>query len=101
MYINLCYLYLLYTTDNVSTSLLLGGLLSKREHDLVPTHRIMSRNEVNEVLAALGVTLGNLPKILVNDPQAKKAQAKAGDVLEIDREDFGKGYKYYRYVVDR
>lgn len=75
--------------------------MSKREHDLVPTHRIMSRNEVNSLLASLGITLSNLPKILVNDPQAKKLGAKAGDVLEIDREDFGKAYTYYRLVVER
>ena len=75
--------------------------MSKREHDLVPTHRILSRTEVNEVLSSLGITVGNLPEILASDSQAKKAEAKDGDVLEIDREDFGKSYKYYRHVVER
>ena len=75
--------------------------MSKREHDLVPTHRIMSRNDINSVLSTLGITVGNLPKILVSDPQAKKLSAKAGDVLEIEREDFGKAYTYYRLVVER
>ena len=75
--------------------------MRKREHDLVPTHRILSRTEVNEVLSSLGITVGNLPEILASDPQAKKAEAKDGDVLEIDREDFGKSYKYYRHVVER
>ncbi|MDE1854972.1 MAG: DNA-directed RNA polymerase subunit H [Candidatus Micrarchaeota archaeon] len=61
----------------------------------------MSRNDINSVLSTLGITVGNLPKILVSDPQAKKLSAKAGDVLEIEREDFGKAYTYYRLVVER
>ncbi len=60
----------------------------------------MSRNSVNELLASLGITLNNLPKILVSDPQAQKAGAKVGDVLEMERHDFGKSYTYYRYVVE-
>ena len=75
--------------------------MSKREHDLVPTHRIMSRSEVNSVLTTLGITLSNLPKIVVSDPQVKKLGAKTGDVLQIEREDFGKAYTYYRLVVER
>lgn len=74
--------------------------MSKREHELVPAHRILSRNEVTALLGRLNITINNLPKILVSDPQAKKAEAKAGDVLEIDREDFGSAYKYYRQVVE-
>lgn len=73
--------------------------MSKREHELVPTHRLLSRNEVNSLLNTLGLTVNNLPKILVDDPQAKKIGAKAGDVIEIDREDFGHRHMYYRYVV--
>ena len=75
--------------------------MSKREHDLVPTHKIMSRSDVNAMLSSLGITLANLPKLLVTDPQAKKLEAKPGDVLQIEREDFGKAYTYYRLVVER
>ena len=75
--------------------------MSKREHELVPVHKIMSHTEVSALLATLGLSLNNLPKILVEDPQVKKIGAKVGDVLEIEREDFGKSYKHYRYVVGK
>jgi DNA-directed RNA polymerase subunit H (RpoH/RPB5) len=59
----------------------------------------MSKTEVSELLSEMEITANNLPKILVTDPQAVKIEAKAGDVLEINREDFGRKYKYYRVVV--
>ena len=71
----------------------------KREHELVPIHRIMSESEINELLEKMGITANNLPKILLTDPQAKKISAKVGDVIEIEREDLGIQYKYYRQVV--
>lgn len=74
--------------------------MSKREHELVPAHRVLSRSDVNALLSVLNLMVSNLPKILVSDPQAKKLGAKAGDVIEIEREDFGKDYKYYRHVVE-
>lgn len=75
--------------------------MSKREHELVPIHKILSRNDADKVFETLGIGIGNLPKILADDPQAKKIGAQPGDVLEIEREDFGKSYKYYRHVVER
>jgi len=52
------------------------------------------------LLSSLSLGLNNLPKILLNDAQSKKLGAKVGDVIEIEREEFGKSYKHYRYVVD-
>ncbi len=75
--------------------------MSKREHELVPTHKVISHSDANSMLASFGISVYNLPKILVDDPQAKKLGAKAGDIIEIEREDFGKSYKYYRHVVER
>ncbi|MGA3020418.1 MAG: DNA-directed RNA polymerase subunit RpoH/Rpb5 C-terminal domain-containing protein [Candidatus Micrarchaeales archaeon] len=72
----------------------------KREHELVPPHRIMSRTEINELTETMGMSISNLPKILVSDPQAKKLEAKAGDVIEISRNDSGNSYKYWRCVVE-
>ncbi len=71
----------------------------KRDHELVPVHQIMSRTEVNALLSKMNIVVNNLPVIKVTDPQAKKAEAKVGDVLTIEREDFGKRYTYYRRVV--
>ncbi len=61
----------------------------------------MSHTDVSAMLSSLGIGTHNLPKILVTDPQAKKLEAKPGDVIEIEREDFGKSYKHYRYVVEK
>lgn len=72
----------------------------KREHELVPVHRIMSAREIEELVAKFETKTSNLPKILKTDPQVVRLQAQVGDVLEIDRNDFGKEYKHYRQVVD-
>ena len=74
--------------------------MPKREHELVPLHRIMSRTEVKEMLNSLSLTANNLPKMLITDAQSKKLSAKVGDVIEIEREDAGKSYKHYRHVVE-
>jgi DNA-directed RNA polymerase subunit H (RpoH/RPB5) len=73
-------------------------MLVKREHELVPVHKIMSASEIEEMLKAREISANNLPKILASDPQAKKLGAKPGDVLLVERED-GKEYDYYRQVV--
>jgi DNA-directed RNA polymerase subunit H (RpoH/RPB5) len=74
--------------------------LVKREHELVPVHRIMTASEVEALSAKLKIKVSNLPKILKTDPQAVKLQAQVGDVLEIERDDFGKKYLHYRQVVE-
>lgn len=33
------------------------------------------------------------------DPQAKRAGAKVGDVVEVDRDDLGKESKMYKLIV--
>ncbi len=71
----------------------------KREHELVPVHKIMSADDIEDMLKARGITANNLPKISASDQQAKKLGAKPGDVLLIERND-GKEYDYYRQVVD-
>jgi DNA-directed RNA polymerase subunit H (RpoH/RPB5) len=60
----------------------------------------MSKTEVSELTSDMGLTVTNLPKILITDPQVQKIEAKVGDVLEINRDDFGRKYKQYRLVVE-
>ncbi len=74
--------------------------MAKRDHEFVPVHKTMSADKVEEVLARLGIKASNLPKILKSDPQAVKLQAQVGDVLEIERDDFGNKYMHYRQVVE-
>ena len=74
--------------------------MGKRDHEFVPIHKIMSAGKVEELVAKLGIKTSNLPKILKSDPQAVKLQAQVGDVLEIERDDFGNKYLHYRQVVE-
>ena len=72
------------------------------EHVLVPGFRILSEEEKKGVLEKFNIRDENLlPKILDSDPVAKEIGAKAGDMLEIERESEVAGkFLYYRIVVE-
>ncbi len=72
-----------------------------KEHELVPTARVMSEEEVKELLKKYNLkSKEQLPKILSKDPLVQICKAKKGDVLEIIRksEISGESY-YYRLVI--
>lgn len=71
------------------------------KHSLVPEYRVLSKEEVGELLKKFGVRKRNLPKMLSTDPVAKVLGLKVGDVVEITRKSLvtGEG-KYYRVVVN-
>jgi len=70
------------------------------DHVLVPKARILSKQEVEEILKKYGVKKENLPKILSDDPMTKALGAKKGDVIEIIRNSPIAGQSvYYRVVV--
>ncbi len=73
---------------------------SKSDHELVPVHELMTDKEVSELFKKLGITIENLPKIFDTDPQAKKLEAKPGQVIRIYRKDDKNEYEYYRKVVE-
>jgi len=82
------------------------GFVAKREfdifkHGLVPPHRIMSKDEVKELMKKYGLkSLKQLPRILVTDPAAIAIGAAKGDVLEITKKsDIAGESKYYRLVI--
>ena len=82
------------------------GFVSKREFDIfkhgfVPPHRIMDKEEVEELKKKYGLeSLKQLPRILVTDPAAIAIGAAKGDVLEITRKSITGGEsKYYRLVI--
>ena len=70
-------------------------------HELVPPHRIMSKEEVKELMKKYGLkSLKQLPRILVTDPAAIAIGAARGDVIEITRKSDAAGEtKYYRLVI--
>ena len=83
-----------------------SGLAVKRrigvfKHGLVPSHRIMSKDEVKELMKKYGLkSLKQLPRISVTDPAAISIGAGREDVLEITRNSDTAGEtKYYRLVI--
>ena len=74
--------------------------MNRPANELVPQHKVLSASDANALMKKLGLTASNLPKIFSTDPQAVALGAKPGDIVEIDRNDFGKKYRYYRQVVE-
>ncbi|MCX8166666.1 MAG: DNA-directed RNA polymerase subunit H [Candidatus Micrarchaeota archaeon] len=68
---------------------------------LVPYQRVMTDNEVEELLDKYKIEKSSLPYIYIGDPSISKLNAKEGDVIEITRKDYVGEYKYYRVVVGK
>lgn len=69
-------------------------------HKLVPKHRILTKEEKEELLKRYGVKLKQLPRITMNDPAVLAIDAKPRDIIEITRKSSTAGEtKYYRLVV--
>jgi DNA-directed RNA polymerase subunit H len=74
--------------------------LDVTKHILVPKHEIISESEKEELLKKYGITLRQLPRILLNDPAIKHLNPKVGDVVRIIRKSPTAGeVEYYRVVV--
>ena len=70
------------------------------EHELVPKHRVLTKEEREELLKRYGVKPKQLPRILSKDPAVKAIDAELGDIIEITRKSPTAGEaKYYRVVV--
>ena len=70
------------------------------KHELVPKHEILNENEKKELLQKYGITLRQLPRILITDAMVKILNAKIGDVIKITRNSPTAGETvYYRVVV--
>ena len=69
------------------------------EHKIVPKTVIISEKEKKNLFEKLSIDENTLPRIKHNDPLAKALEAKAGDVLKIERRDPTAKYFYYRLVV--
>jgi DNA-directed RNA polymerase subunit H len=71
-------------------------------HELVPEHIILSKEEEKEILDKFKIRPENLPKILISDPVVKAIGAKEGDILKIIRKSKTAGTSlYYRVVVKK
>jgi len=68
---------------------------------IVPEHRILDDDEVEEVLSRYGIEKERLSKIQVTDPVVKEISANAGDIIEIRRKSETAGMSiFYRLVIE-
>ena len=70
------------------------------EHNLVPKHEILAKEDVEEMLTKFRIKPWQLPWIKASDPAARIIGAKPGDVLKITRKSPTAGRAVaYRYVI--
>lgn len=68
-------------------------------HELVPSHAILSESEIKKLLKDSDFGIEQLPKIKADDPVVKAIDAKKGDILEIKRDSQTAGtFVTYRLV---
>lgn len=71
------------------------------EHVFVPEHKKLSQKEKEEVLNEYGISVKQLPRILITDPGLANLDVKQGDVIKISRKSPTAGQTvYYRSVVN-
>lgn len=74
--------------------------INVNQHELVPKHILLKDEEKNEVLKKYGVSLKQLPRIVLTDPAIKNMNPKIGDVVKIVRESkTAKETVFYRAIV--
>jgi len=66
------------------------------EHELVPEHSLLSKDEGEKLLAEYKVSRLNIPKIKLKDAALAGKGAKAGGIVKITRKD---GSVNYRLIV--
>lgn len=70
------------------------------EHELVPQHILLSREDAAKLLKRMGISRRQLPWLLASDPAAKAIGAKPGDVVMIVRKSPTSGVSVsFRVVV--
>jgi DNA-directed RNA polymerase subunit H len=69
---------------------------------MVPDHKIMSEEEVTQLLAHYNITTEQLPKVYHDDPAVKTIGAQVDDVIRIVRTSHTAGRaESYRLVIKR
>jgi DNA-directed RNA polymerase subunit H (RpoH/RPB5) len=93
----------LYTTRNYFIQLfgLENFLINVNKHHFIPKHRILSSQEVQDLLNKYNCTVKNLPTIKRDDPQAKYIGLRLKQICEIIRENITSGITvHYRVCVN-
>lgn len=68
--------------DFIPAKLVLMNIL---DHQLIPKHEILSKEEKKQILEQYRITLDLLPRILDTDPVAKIIGAQPGDFIKVTR----------------
>jgi len=69
-------------------------------HGFIPKHEILKADKVSKLLNRYKIDAKKIPKILSTDVVVKLLDAKAGDVIKIERRSKTAGIAaYYRIVV--
>ena len=87
-----------YRLQNVTTWL--GVSLADKDapsHEIIPGHKVLSKENSEKVLADFKVSRLQIPKIRAKDSALAGTGAKVGQIVEISRLD---GSQYYRLVVE-
>ncbi len=66
-------------------------------HELVPQHKLLPKDEGEKILAEFKVSRHQIPKIRVKDAALIGSGAKAGQIVEVSRQD---GSRHFRLVVE-
>ena len=66
-------------------------------HEIIPQHKVLSKDDAEKVLAEFRVSRLQIPKIRAKDAALLGTGAKVGQLVEITRLDDS---KYYRLVVE-
>lgn len=72
-----------------------------KKHELVPKHSKASEKEKKEITEKYKISVYDLPSIKANDPAIKDLDAKAGEVIKIERKSPTSGDTiFYRCVIN-
>lgn len=75
-------------------------LINIVDHDLVPKHEILTKEEIDTFYEKYNCKKRNMPKILTSDPVARYYNMKIGDICRIIRPSETSGYTVtYRLVI--
>lgn len=76
--------------------------LNVLDHAMVPDHKIMSDEEVSDLLMRYNITTEQLPKVYNDDPAVKTIGAEVDNVIKIIRASHTAGRaEAYRLVIKR
>ena len=71
------------------------------EHELVPKHVLLSKEETELLLRSYNISAHQLPYIKASDPAARAIGAKPGEIVKIIRNSpTAKEAITYRYVIE-